>query len=177
MKNDAYGFLVKTTRRVGTLTNVHFNIREYDLSLGTLSIISVERLRQRQQTQQRRRRQKKQQKRRMSALPDASVPPESMDVVDKEAETRICFVPRSELPRQGFQAIMRQYSDDRGTFNTVPRLLVNNILPLGSRVFSLVRYGRVSEFQEMLRLGTASLRDQDEFGASLLFVSYYQKRH
>lgn len=144
-------------------------MRTCDLSLGFLSIISLERSRQKQQKQ---RRQRKKQRRRMFLPPNAPIPSELVYVADKDIETQICFIPRSELPRQGFQVIMRQYSDDRGTFNTIPRFFVNNTLPCSSRVFSLVQQGRMSEFQEMLHLGTASLRDQDEFGASLLFVSF-----
>jgi hypothetical protein len=49
--------------------------------------------------------------------------------------------------------------------------LVNNVLPAASPVFSIVRNGQLKEFQTLLREGKASLRDQDEFGASLLFVS------
>ncbi|KAK0722619.1 hypothetical protein B0T26DRAFT_749992 [Lasiosphaeria miniovina] len=51
-----------------------------------------------------------------------------------------------------------------------PRPVVN-VLPIGSPVFTLVEQGRLVQFKEMLMRGEASLRDQDEFGVSLLFES------
>lgn len=89
----------------------------------------------------------------------------------EEITAQIQFVPRIGLMQEGFHATIQQYHDRWGTYNTIPRLSINNIIPFGSRVFTLVEEGRMAEFQEMLRLGQASLRDYDEFGASLLFVS------
>jgi len=51
------------------------------------------------------------------------------------------------------------------------RLDINRIIPSESIVFHLVREGRLQELREMLQRGEASLRDHDEYGASLLFVS------
>ncbi|GAB1318058.1 hypothetical protein MFIFM68171_08268 [Madurella fahalii] len=76
--------------------------------------------------------------------------------------------------QQGFHATTWQYHNRQGTFNVIPRLFINNIIPYGSRVFTLVEEGRITEFREMLRLGQASLRDHDEFGASLLFYANRQ---
>jgi hypothetical protein len=59
----------------------------------------------------------------------------------------------------------------KGTVSSISSLAVNRVLPAGSRVFQLVEEGRMVEFQEMLRKGQASVRDHDEYGASLLFVS------
>lgn len=72
--------------------------------------------------------------------------------------------------RQGFQAVLRQCHDEQGTYN-LPRFSVKNVLPCDSRIFTVVREGRVVELQEMLRSGEDSLRDHDEHGASLIFVS------
>ncbi|KAJ3580067.1 hypothetical protein NPX13_g492 [Xylaria arbuscula] len=54
---------------------------------------------------------------------------------------------------------------------SISSLAVNRVLPSGSRVFRVVREGRVQELQEMLRCGEASLRDHTEQGESLLFYS------
>jgi len=58
-----------------------------------------------------------------------------------------------------------------GIFATIPRFSANNVLPAKSTVFRLVLEGRLREFKEMLQDGRASLRDHDQYGASLLFVS------
>jgi hypothetical protein len=89
----------------------------------------------------------------------------------QEIKTHISFIPKLDTMRHGFQAVLRQSHDDRGTFNSIPRLLVNNILPFGSPVFAIMQQGRLDEFQEMLMSRKASLRDHDEYGASLLLVS------
>ena len=59
----------------------------------------------------------------------------------------------------------------KGNVSSISSLTVNRVLPAVSRIFRLVEEGRIVEFQEMLREGQASLRDHDEYGASLLFVS------
>ncbi len=66
--------------------------------------------------------------------------------------------------------IRQTYSDD-GIFSGIPHLSVHNVLPMDSPVFEIVRQGRLREFQVLLQEGKASLRDQDEYGASLLHVS------
>ncbi len=154
----------KARRMGGGVLVSHARMRSWHLPNGSLSIISLERLRQSQQRRQRRR------VRPLRALDSAQ---ESADAaVDADTEIRIRYFPGTGQPRQGFQAILRQTSCNQGTFNAVPRLFAYNILPVGSRVFSLVSEGKMTEFQEMLRSETASLRDQDEFGASLLMVRY-----
>ncbi|RMJ04940.1 hypothetical protein CDV36_014390 [Fusarium kuroshium] len=51
---------------------------------------------------------------------------------------------------------------------------VNRVLPVGSLVFELVEAGDLQGLKEMLQSGRASLRDHDEYGASLLFYSVYE---
>lgn len=151
-------------------TVLHAQVRSCDLAIGSFSILTFERLRHRQQWRQRRH------VRPLRAiLGSAHKSAESADAtIDVDREIRIRYFSRPGQPRQGFQAIMRQSSGDRGTFNSIPKLFTYNILPKSSPVFTLVYEGRMAEFQEMLRSGTASLRDQDEFGASLLMVRYWQ---
>ncbi|KAI3324204.1 hypothetical protein HD806DRAFT_494427 [Xylariaceae sp. AK1471] len=57
---------------------------------------------------------------------------------------------------------------------SISRLMVNRVLPAKSWVFQLVREGRLQELQELLKNGEASLRDHDEYGASLLFYATQQ---
>lgn len=60
-----------------------------------------------------------------------------------------------------------------GDLSSISYLAINPILPLGSKVFQLVKEGRLQELREMIQNGEASLRDCDEEGSSLLFVSNY----
>ncbi|KAI0188663.1 hypothetical protein EV127DRAFT_433990 [Xylaria flabelliformis] len=57
---------------------------------------------------------------------------------------------------------------------SISSLAVNRVLPASSPVFKVVLSGQLHTLQDMLRRGEASLRDHDEYGASLLFYSIYQ---
>lgn len=61
--------------------------------------------------------------------------------------------------------------------SSISRLEINRVIPSDSKVFTLVSEGRLEELEEMLQQGKASLRDFDENGASLLFVSYFKMRY
>ncbi|KAI1213181.1 ankyrin [Annulohypoxylon truncatum] len=67
-----------------------------------------------------------------------------------------------------------QRETDLGAISSISRLSVNRVLPYGSRVFKVVEDGDLRELQRMLQNGKASLRDHDEYGASLLFYSMLQ---
>ncbi|OTA76188.1 hypothetical protein M434DRAFT_402543 [Hypoxylon sp. CO27-5] len=67
-----------------------------------------------------------------------------------------------------------QHEIRRGAVSSISRLAVNRILPWGSRVFRVVEDGDLHELRRMLKNGEASLRDHDEYGASLLFYSVFQ---
>lgn len=60
-----------------------------------------------------------------------------------------------------------------GTFSPIPQLFTYDILPTEYYVFNVVKEGKLEELQALLRESKASLRDQDEFGASLLHVISY----
>jgi len=89
-------------------------------------------------------------------------------------DTRISFTPRLQgrmAKGRGFEAILRKTHGCQGWYHgAIPRLFVNNIIPKNSPVFDIVRKGELVKLQRMLVRGEASLRDQDEHGASLLFV-------
>lgn len=88
-------------------------------------------------------------------------------------DMRISFAPRLQgrTPKgRGFEAILRHSHGYQGSYQAIPRLFVNNILPENSPVFGVVRNGELAKFQDMLIQGEASLRDQDEYGTPLLFV-------
>ncbi len=57
------------------------------------------------------------------------------------------------------------------TIGSMSYLEVCRVQPAGSPIFRLVREGRLQELRKMLQRGKASLRDHDENGRSLLFVS------
>ena len=90
----------------------------------------------------------------------------------EEYTTRAIFMPHdkrktSMLVMHGH--IMRTAAN--GFVFPISSLAVNRIIPRSSKVFELVEEGRLLELQKMLQRGEASLRDHDENGASLLFVS------
>ena len=51
-----------------------------------------------------------------------------------------------------------------------PIFSINNVLKAGSKVFRVVFNGDVEELKRMFEEGEASIRDHDEYGASLLHV-------
>lgn len=90
-----------------------------------------------------------------------------------KTDTRISFTPRLQgrtAKGRGFEAILRKSHGYQGSYQAIPRLFVNNILPENSPVFRVVRNGELAKFQNMLIQGEASLRDQDEYGTPLLFL-------
>lgn len=54
--------------------------------------------------------------------------------------------------------------------SSISQITVNRVLPYDSRVFQVIKDGDLRELRRMLGNGEASLRDHDEYGASLLFV-------
>lgn len=58
--------------------------------------------------------------------------------------------------------------------SSISYLAVNRILPMNSKVFQVVHSGQVQELRELFKSGEASLRDHDENGGSLLFVSLHR---
>lgn len=86
--------------------------------------------------------------------------------------TSITIIPSAQMKiKQMFKLTTRRSDERHGVFVSIPVLCVNNILPAGSPVFSIVQEGRLDEFMALLRDGGASIRDHDEYGASLLHVS------
>jgi len=81
------------------------------------------------------------------------------------------FIPLPGSEKQGFQATFRHHYSQQGTLQAIPRLSYSKILPNHIPVFQVVRDGQLKELKEMLMLGEVSLRDHDQFSASLLFVS------
>lgn len=133
--------------------------KSFDIEFGTISFISVEvRSRKRQ---------------RIYSSKDHNE--EELDSFVDKMDTRIGFIPRLHGgvgETQGFQAIFQSSHCYQGSFHgAIPRLCVNNVVPNNSPVFEVVKKGELARFEEMLRQGEASLRDQDEDGSSLLFVS------
>ncbi|KAK9774981.1 hypothetical protein AB5N19_12534 [Seiridium cardinale] len=64
----------------------------------------------------------------------------------------------------------------RGHLNLAPTISVYRIVPNTSNIFYYIREGDLYGFQQSLRSGEASLRDRDEFGASLLhYASKYAR--
>ena len=126
-----------------------------ETSVGALSVISRTRSRRNQQ---------------LSSLGQ----PASQDQTQTEEEevtTSVSLVLGHRQPRRAFKVHIRQTYRDDGIFSGIPHLSVHNVLPMDSPVFEIVRQGRLEEFQALLQEGKASLRDQDEHGASLLLVS------
>ena len=99
--------------------------------------------------------------------------PRNLIQEDVEVVTSVSLIVKSAKARHAIKVDTRQTYSYDGVFSAIPRLFVNNVLPADSPVFSIVRRGLLQEFQTLLREGKASLRDQDENGAPLLFVSLF----
>lgn len=92
----------------------------------------------------------------------------------EDVTTSITIVPSAKMKVQKmFKITTRRSDESNGVFLSIPILCVNNVLPAGSLVFSIVKEGRLEEFMTLLRDGGASIRDHDEYGASLLHVGTY----
>ncbi|KAK3342067.1 hypothetical protein B0T25DRAFT_511599 [Lasiosphaeria hispida] len=60
---------------------------------------------------------------------------------------------------------------DAGSFLSIPRLAVHNVVPKDSPIFKLAADGNIQEILALVRTGQASLHDHDENGWSLLHHS------
>lgn len=60
---------------------------------------------------------------------------------------------------------------------SIPEMCFNPTLPSNSRVFRVVKEGRIDEFRAMLRKGETSIRVHDEEGQGLLYVRYPLQTH
>ena len=89
---------------------------------------------------------------------------------EEEVTTSVSLILRHSQVRRAFKIHIRQTYRDDGILSGIPHLSVHNVLPMNSPVFEIVQRGRLREFQVLLREGKVSLRDQDEYGASLLMV-------
>lgn len=69
-------------------------------------------------------------------------------------------------------ADVRNHNPDDGVFSSITVFDVNRVLPARYPIFSIVRERRFDDFIALFRDGKASLRDHDEYGASLLRVGH-----
>ena len=138
-------------------------LRTYETSTATISTLSSRRLRQRQEPPQPGK----------SKIKGRGRLREEEEEEDEEMEvtTSVSLVSRRREARHGVKISIRQTHGYGGVFLSIPHLLIHNVLPASAPVFSIVREGRLDEFKALLQEGKASLRDHDEYGGSLLFVS------
>ncbi|KAK0652665.1 hypothetical protein B0T16DRAFT_490474 [Cercophora newfieldiana] len=90
------------------------------------------------------------------------------EAAGREFRGTVSFFPTNPLSSLMIIASVHQEEVRGGTYCETPRLCVNRLLPSDSRVFNLVREGRLEELQAMVSRGEASLRDRDVQGMSLL---------
>jgi hypothetical protein len=83
--------------------------------------------------------------------------------------TKLIF--RPEKLNNILQIQVQQYQASFGSISLPPRVLVNNIVRNDSLVFRIAKGGSVEELQRLFATGEACLRDCNENGASLLYVS------
>ncbi|KAF2963472.1 hypothetical protein GQX73_g10101 [Xylaria multiplex] len=88
-----------------------------------------------------------------------------------EEKMMISFLPKDRREFSMLVASTIRKWDFKNAVQSISSLAVNRVLPATAPVFEIVRNGRLQELQIMLRQGEASLRDHDEYGASLLFYS------
>ncbi|KAJ3547985.1 hypothetical protein NM208_g1225 [Fusarium decemcellulare] len=87
---------------------------------------------------------------------------------------KLALLPDGKRNHRMLMASITQWEEFSGSVSSISHLEVNRVLPAGSKVFQLVEQGRLDELQEMILDGRASIRDHDEYGASLLFYSMRQ---
>lgn len=83
----------------------------------------------------------------------------------------LSFLPRRGTRSKMFTLSVQRRAHSGGVASSIPHLSVNFVLPTRSPVFRIVRDGTMEEFLQMLQNGKASVRDHDQYGASLLDVS------
>ncbi|KAI0455707.1 ankyrin repeat-containing domain protein [Xylaria acuta] len=88
----------------------------------------------------------------------------------------LSFIPRDPRQFAMIVASATQRRTAKESITPISRLAVNRVLPVGSRVFTIVKNGRLQELQAMLQEGKATLRDHDEYGASLLFYAAFNRQ-
>ncbi|KAJ8129716.1 hypothetical protein O1611_g3916 [Lasiodiplodia mahajangana] len=71
----------------------------------------------------------------------------------------------------GFEIEMNEWELPGGSFSSIPRLSVHNVVPSGSLVFETASNGRVEDIKALFSSGQAGLHDHDERGWSLLHYS------
>lgn len=126
------------------------NIRKrkaFDITGGTLTITGI--------------------KRRFVAFSDDDNAPSEMK---DDFIATMSFMPKRSTSNKVFSLSVQCCTHSSGSSSSIPRFSVNFIRPVESPVFQLVHEGHMQEFLQMLQSGTASVRDHDEYGASLLHV-------
>ncbi|KAI0531906.1 ankyrin [Xylaria digitata] len=88
-----------------------------------------------------------------------------------EDKMMMSFLPKDRREFSMLVASTIRRWDFGNAVQSISSLAVNRVLPATAPVFDVIRNGRLRELQAMLRRGEASLRDHDEYGASLLFYS------
>ncbi|KAM5350106.1 hypothetical protein ACJ41O_006611 [Fusarium nematophilum] len=86
----------------------------------------------------------------------------------------LTFLPGNAQKRRMVVASLSQHQMEFQGITSISTLMVNRVLPAGSRVFEVVKAGGLKELERMFREGEASPRDHDEFGASLLMYATQQ---
>ncbi len=90
---------------------------------------------------------------------------------EEEVTTSVSLILKGSQAGHALKLRIRQTYGDDGIFSSIPHLTFHNILPLNAPVFRTILEGRFRDFLVLLQEGKASLHDQNEDGASLLFVS------
>ena len=83
----------------------------------------------------------------------------------------LTFLPNEKRTHHMLMATIRKSEILAGHVSSISHLQVNRVLPSNSVVFQLVKKGKIQELCQLFYSGEASLRDHDETGSSLLFVS------
>ena len=87
------------------------------------------------------------------------------------------FVPtKDSVQKRMLEVTFRQNELRSGVLLTIPSISVNWIRPNDSTVFRLVEQGKVEKLRRLLADKSASIRDHDEAGRSLLFYAMEQPK-
>ncbi|KAI0531917.1 hypothetical protein GGR58DRAFT_523841 [Xylaria digitata] len=83
--------------------------------------------------------------------------------------TKVLVKPCNSI--RAFEIEVSQCELPDGSFSSIPKISVNNVVPFDSLVFKAVESGSVQDLMALFSSGQANLRDRDPHGRSLLHYS------
>jgi hypothetical protein len=96
---------------------------------------------------------------------------ESPEPDTTEFMSTVTFMCSDVYPQIFIKALIQYQSRASGVLSATPCISVNRVVSNDSKIFHNIRNGDINSLRRLLQEGKASIRDRDEYGASLLHVS------